>query len=268
MKVRCLGAMHIEVANNNGTKYLRLARCRRGTNAKGKRTILKDVVLNIGPLSRFSDGKADYLERLKASFAAGAPLIESLMPYVGKASEVVHVIRYRDGDPACDGEPKRLAACVLDPVFSALGLDQLFASVKHASRIRYDLQGLVRLLVYGRILEPASKCATMEQNGKYHEPLVSSDNPDNVYDALTAIGENAERIFRRMNTCIKRGIGRNPSLVFYGVTNFYFEIAEVYEDVLARLSTFASTANFLRGVTPRDGVLCRESSRIASRNAV
>ena len=166
--------MHIEVANNNGTKYLRLARCRRGTNARGKRTILKDVVLNIGPLSRFSDGKADYLERLRASFAAGAPLIESLMPYVGKASEAVHVIRYRDGDPACDGEPKRLAACVLDPVFSALGLDQLFASVKHASKIRYDLQGLVRLLVYGRILEPASKCATMEQNGKYHVPLVSS----------------------------------------------------------------------------------------------
>ena len=38
--------------------------------------------------------------------------------------------------------------------------------------------------------------------------------------------------------------------------------------VLTRLSTFASTANFFRGVTPRDGVVCRESSRIASRNAV
>ena len=39
-------------------------------------------------------------------------------------------------------------------------------------------------------------------------------------------------------------------------------------NALARLSTFASTANFFRGVTPRDGVVCRESSRIASRNAV
>ena len=38
--------------------------------------------------------------------------------------------------------------------------------------------------------------------------------------------------------------------------------------LLTRLSTFASTANFFRGVTPRDGVVCRESSRIASRNAV
>ena len=41
-----------------------------------------------------------------------------------------------------------------------------------------------------------------------------------------------------------------------------------YVQTLARLSTFASTENFFRGVTPRDGVVCRESSRIASRNAV
>ena len=37
---------------------------------------------------------------------------------------------------------------------------------------------------------------------------------------------------------------------------------------LTRLSTFAWAANFFRGVTPRDGAVCRESSRIASRNAV
>ena len=38
--------------------------------------------------------------------------------------------------------------------------------------------------------------------------------------------------------------------------------------ILTRLSTFAWAANFFRGVTPRDGAVCRESSRIASRNAV
>ena len=196
--------MHIEIANNNGTKYLKLARCYRGTNAKGKKTIIKQVVLNIGPLSKYDDGAPDYLDRLRQSFRDGNPMIPELRPYVGSGAAKTFDFRYREGDPACDGEPKRLAACVLDPVFSALG----------------------------RILEPASKCATMEQNGKYHEPLVSSDNPDNVYDALTVIDENTEKIFRRMNTCIKRGIGRNPSLVFYDVTNFYFEIAEADDDVL------------------------------------
>ena len=222
--------MHIEAANNNGTKYLKLARCHRGTNSKGRRTIIKQTVLNIGPLSKYDDGKPGYLDRLRQSFRDGTPLIPALAPYVGGAAAKTHVIRYRDGDPACEGETKRLAACVLDPVFSALGLDQFLASVKHASKIRYDLQGIVRLLVYGRILEPASKCATMDQNGKYYEPLVRSGNPDNVYDALTVLDENAEKIFRRMNTCVKRGVGRNPSTVFYDVTNFFFEIGEADED--------------------------------------
>ncbi len=54
--------------------------------------------------------------------------------------------------------------------------------------------------------------------------LVGSSNPDNVYDALTVLDENAEKMFRRMNTCVKRGVGRNPSTVFYDVTNFFFEI--------------------------------------------
>ncbi len=58
----------------------------------------------------------------------------------------------------------------------------------------------------------------MDQNGKYYEPLVGS-NPDNVYDALTVLDENAEKMFRRMNTCVKRGGGdddgrrRRPEVV-------------------------------------------------------
>ena len=224
--------MHIELFTVRNRPYLRLVESRRRMSRNGKPISGKRLVLSLGPLAKHDDGKPGYLDRLRQSFREGSPLIEALGPYVGDAPREEWDIKFREGDDSCDGEPKRLAAIVLDPVFSALGLDQFFASVKHASKIRYDLQGLVRLLVYGRILEPASKWATMEQNGKYHEPLVSSANPGNVYDALTVIDENAERIFRRMNTCIKRGIGRNPSLVFYDVTNFYFEIAEADEDVL------------------------------------
>ena len=224
--------MHIEQFTVRQRPYLRLVESRRMLSSNGKPISGKRLVLGLGPLSRHDDGKPGYLGRLRQSFREGRPLIDALKPYVGDAPREEWNIRFRAGDDSCDGETKRLAACVLDPVFSALGLDQLFASVKHDSKIRYDLQGLVRLLVYGRILEPASKWATMGHNGKYHEPLVSSPNPGNVYDALTVIDENAEKIFRRMNTCIKRGIGRNPSLVFYDVTNFYFEIAEADDDVL------------------------------------
>lgn len=222
--------MHIEKYRSNGIDYLRLVEGKRMRNKDGSSIVGKRVVASLGAYARHDDGRPDYLARLRQSFRDGRPLIDALKPYVGDAPREEWVVRFKAGDPKCKGEPKRLAACILDPVFSALGLDQLLASVKHASKIRYDLQGIVRLLVYGRILEPASKCATMDQNGKYFEPLVGSSNPDNVYDALTVIDGNAEKIFRRMNTCVKRGIGRNPSTVFYDVTNFFFEIGEADED--------------------------------------
>ena len=223
--------MHIEVANNNGTKYLRLAHCRRGTNKKGVRTIVKQIVLNIGPLSRFDDGEPNYLERLRTSFRDGRPLIDALKPYVGDAPKAKTTVTFVEGDATCIGSPKRLADVILDPVFEALGLDELFASVKHDSKIRYDLTGIVRLLTYGRLLDPASKSATMAQNGKYLRPPVGSANDDSVYDALDVIDRNAAKIFRRMNTKIAQGIGRSPKVVFYDVTNFFFEIPRPDEDV-------------------------------------
>jgi len=228
--------MHIEKYRSNGIDYLRLVEGKRMKDRNGSPIVGKRVVASLGAYARHDDGNPDYLSRLRQSFREGRPLIDALKPYLGDAPKQEWVVKFRAGDPRCRGETKRLAACILDPVFSALGLDQLLASVKHASKIRYDLQGIVRLLVYGRILEPASKCATMDQNGKYYEPLVGSSNPDNVYDALTVLDENAEKIFRRMNTCVKRGVGRNPSTVFYDVTNFFFEIPDADPDVEAEVT--------------------------------
>ena len=96
----------------------RLAHCRRGTNKKGVKTIVKQIVLNIGPLSRFDDGKPDYLE----SFRDGRPLIDALKPYVGDASKAKTTVTFVEGDVTCIGSPKRLADVILDPVFEALGL--------------------------------------------------------------------------------------------------------------------------------------------------
>ena len=224
--------MHIEVANNNGTQYLKLAKCHRGTNSKGKKTIIKQTILNIGPLSRFDDGKDDYIGRLRRSFKEGRPLIDSLLPYVEQERPTEYIIKYKEGDPACTGKPKLLATYALDPMFSALGLDALFASIKHEGRMKYDLTGIVRLLVYGRILEPASKISTMRQNDQYFSPPVQKADEFNVYDALSVIDANADRIFRRMNTCITRGAGRNPKVVFYDVTNFFYETPEADKDIL------------------------------------
>ena len=222
--------MHIEQYKSNSRAYLRLVSGKRMKDSLGRPIIGKRIVLSLGALAKHDDGKPDYLRRLRESFAEGRPLIKELEPYVGQAPVRRWTVTFERGDAKCIGEPKRMAPCVLDPVFRALGLDELFASVKCASRIKYDLTGIVRLLTYGRIIDPESKWSTMGQNDRYYTPLVKSTNPDNVYDALDVIHANRRQIVQRMNTCIARGIGRSADTVFYDVTNFFFETARPDED--------------------------------------
>ncbi len=243
--------MHIERFNNNGLDYLRLVEGKRMVAPNGKSRTGKRVLLSIGALAKFDDGRPDYLGRLRQSFRDGKPLIPSLQPFVGAPPPRKVTVVFRAGDKKCLGRPRRMAAAVLDPVFNALGLGALLASVKHASKIRYDLAGIVRLLVYGRLLEPASKCATMSQNEKWLDPVVSSENGDNVYDALTVVERNRRQILRRMNTCITRGTGRRAGTVFYDVTNFFFETEdadpdETVETVAADGSKKSETVKGLR----------------------
>ena len=205
--------MHLEKYQSNGTDYLRLVRTIRVKDKNGKSLNRKSVIKTFGRLSQYDDGKPDYMLRLRRSFAEKQPLIPELMPYVEDAPKIRYTFEIEKGSAYCIAEPKRFAPCLLDAVFSALGLDQLFASIKHASRMEYDLQGIVRLLTYGRILEPASKIATMRQNEEYYRPLVSSSNDIKVYNALDVIYENRKQIIRRMNTNVSRKIGRNSSMV-------------------------------------------------------
>ena len=245
--------MHIERYNNNGIDYLRLVEGKRMVAPNGRSRVGKKVRLCIGALAKFDDGRPDYLGRLRQSFRDGKPLIPSLQRFVGEPQPRMVTVTFKAGDPKCLGKPKFMAATILDPVFNALGLGALLASVKHASKLRYDLAGIVRLLVYGRILDPASKCATMSRNEKWLDPVVSSSNGDNVYDALTVIERSRRQILRRMNTCITRGTGRKTGTVFYDVTNFFFEVedADPDEEVESVADDGTKTVETVKGLRQR-----------------
>ncbi len=222
--------MHIERYKHYDKYYLRLVSSKRMISKNGKPNSGKEVVLSIGAIDKYDDGKPNYLERLRASFREGKPLIKELQPYVGSAEKKKITITFEQGDKECLAVPKRMAACLLDRVFSELELDKLFANIKSTSKIKYDLQGIVRLLTYGRLLNPASKSATMKQNDEYYKPLVKSSNDDNVYDTLDVLSRSANQIFKRLNTSIENKVGKRGGTIFYDVTNFFFEIQDSDED--------------------------------------
>lgn len=226
--------MFIEKIRNNGKDYLRLVHAVRKPNKNGESVSTKKVILNIGPLDRFDDGQPDYLDRLKKSFKAGEPLIPALKPYCSDSS-LAETYRFsiQEGSPDCFGHPKLFSHILLERILEELGLNTFFSSYKGFTKLEYDVYGFAKLLIMGRLLNPASKSATIRQNNDYFEPILKEDfNPDNVYDTLDFLSANKDRIIRRINTNLVKKAHRSPAIIYYDVTNFYFEIDGPDEDLL------------------------------------
>lgn len=225
--------MFIESIKNNGKDYLRLVHAVRKPNKNGVMVSTKKVLLNIGPLDRFDDGHPDYLLRLRKSFKAGQPLIPSLLPFCDSCKPTeTYSITINEGSPDCFGHPKLFSHLLLERILEELGLNTFFSSYKGFTKLEYDVYGFAKLLIFGRLLNPASKSATVRQNGDYYEPILADHNPDNVYDTLSFIANNKDKIIRRMNTNLVKKAGRSPQIIYYDVTNFYFEIEDPDDDIL------------------------------------
>ena len=225
--------MYVECFKNNGKEYLRLVKSQRVVNSRGFKTATKSVVFNIGPLNRFDDGRPDYVGRLKKSFKAGIPLIPSLKPYcAAERPREKYTFTFEEGSPECIGSPKLYSHLFLERIIEELGLRNLFSSYKSFTKIEYDVYGFAKLLIFGRLLNPASKIATVRQNDDYYEAILSDFNPDNVYDTLDFIYKHKDKIIRRMNTNLVKKAGRRPEIIYYDVTNFYYEIGEPDDDKL------------------------------------
>ena len=170
--------MYIACVKNNGKPYLNLSESY-SINVSGVMKIRKRVIKNIGPLSRFDDGKPDFLQRLRKSFAEGRPLIGELVKYIMTAPTDRHVsIRLdRENESDCFSKPQNVGCFILDGLYDALGIYDVLNLHKSRSKLEYDLNGLAKLLVFGRVLWPDSKIGTFEERDRYLFGITSSEKP-------------------------------------------------------------------------------------------
>jgi len=194
-------------------------------NEKGQKVARKMVILNVGSLEKYDDGEENYLERLRKSFRAGLPLIEALRPYCEKEQpRERYKMEFEEGNPNCAGITKIYSYALIERIIEELGLRNFFSTYKGFSKIKYDVYGFGKLLIIGRVLNPASKIATTRQNEDYYEMTLKEYKMDNVYDTLDFIAKNRNQMLRRINTNLVKKAHRRPAIIYYDVTNFYFEI--------------------------------------------
>lgn len=213
--------MHIECTKNSGKPYLRIVEGKY-TNENGKVKIKKKILKNLGPLEKFDDGKPDFLKRFRDSFKNGTLDICKEFDIELKEKNQKKILEFSPEDFILDS--KNIGYIFLNKIYNDLGINQVLNRYKSDKKIEYDLNGLTKLLVFGRILDPQSKKKTFQSKDEYLFPLTSCEDEKTIYKALDVLDEISFKIQNRMNTKIKNSdIGRDTELTYYDVTNYYFE---------------------------------------------
>lgn len=226
-------SVFLDCFKNNGYDYLRIVDGRRFKKPDGTITNKRTTIKNLGHLTKYDDGKGDgLLLRLREQFKNKTLDIgisyEELYSDVGNKISNSIIIK----NPVATLRPKNIGYFFLDNVFNKLGISEVLTKYKSDSKIKYDLNGLTKLLVFGRILDPKSKKRTFENKDKYLFDVTTSNKLEEIYKTLDVLDEKSKTIQTRMNTKIKQSsIGRNMDLTYYDVTNYWFETMYGDDDI-------------------------------------
>ena len=103
----------------------------------------------------------------------------------------------------------------------ALGVEVAVRNAMRGRKVGYDLNAALRLMVCERLLEPGSKLAAHASRDRHFFRCELTD--DDLYRSLDELDRVSGRIVDACNRAVARNTPRDGSLVYYDVTNYFFE---------------------------------------------
>lgn len=112
----------------------------------------------------------------------------------------------------------------LQKVYHELGLDKVCKRIEKRHKNKYDLNGILSMLLYTRILYPGSKLSSLEDAKRFIERPEA--NIHQAYRALSLLAEESDDIQAAVyKNSLKLG-PRHDRVIYYDCTNYYFESEE------------------------------------------
>lgn len=133
-------------------------------------------------------------------------------------------IRSQEQIPKDATNRKNFGYAALSQIYHDLGIHTFLKNRQRHSQEDYDANSIMKLLVFSRLLYPASKKKTYEHKERFFEKADFS--LDDVYRCLSLFNKHKNDLQRWLHKRIQQQYQRDTSLVYYDVTNYYFEIDE------------------------------------------
>ena len=120
---------------------------------------------------------------------------------------------------------KNVGYLVLKHIYKELEIDEFWKQISKKYEFEYDLNKIFQLLVFSRIISPASKKKTYESRNLFFEPFEGFQLED-VYRALDIFSEN-DKDFQQWlydHSCTK--YNRDMSVSYFDCTNYYWDVSK------------------------------------------
>lgn len=112
----------------------------------------------------------------------------------------------------------------LSRIYHELDIHSFVSSRTRNLNVEYVPNNILKLLCFERLLNPGSKKRAFENKDRYFEN--SDFSLDDIYGFLSVIAKYKDSLQIHLHEKIRRLYGRSTELVYYDVTNYYFEIDE------------------------------------------
>ncbi len=120
---------------------------------------------------------------------------------------------------------------ILKELYKQLALDKFWNWKTRNLSIEFNMDQIFRLLVFSRILNPASKKGTFDQKDFFFEDF-DGFTLDDIYHSLDIICENMDALQKWIYDYSDSICARDLSVSYFDCTNYYFDIGRSDKDLL------------------------------------
>ena len=172
------------------------------------------------------------IEDIKARFGAEDPIgaVRAYMKELSMAERRERediVVKFKPGVQIAKGEQRSYNGgyLFLQKIYYEFGLDYICKKIaKKHKLVQYDLNSILSMLIYTRILYPGSKRSSLEDAKRFFEQ--PECKLEQVYRALSLLAGEFNSIQADVYKRSQKLWKRNTTVVYYDLTNYFFEWEE------------------------------------------
>lgn len=112
----------------------------------------------------------------------------------------------------------------LQDIYYSLGLNKICDSIAEKYKFNFDLNDILSMLIYSRIISPGSKLSSLESAQRFLEQPKCELHQ--VYRALEFIAKENDFFQAELYKNSQNVINRKKEVLYYDCTNYYFEIED------------------------------------------